>query len=175
LVWRYSPRLTEWSDKARAAPLPASGYGFIGIIVAINVAILSIIAVILIFAIGFALGFASLWKLALIFWALAFSALGLSATLFFLFVSYGSKVIVAYMLSRWVVSFISENALKYRYLLMFFGLLIYVLLQSLPYVGGIINFAVIIIGLGAVWLVRRDKRHATLLASQPNPEGQLEA
>ncbi len=167
LVWRYSKQLAEWSDKAKAKPMLASGYGFVGIVVAINVAILSIIAVVLIFGIGFALGFASLWKLAFIFWALSLSILGLGATTFFLFVCYGSKVIVAYMLSRLVVSLFSEKALKYRYLLMFFGLLIYVLLQSLPYVGGTINFVVIIVGLGTVWLVRRDKRYAALLAVQP--------
>jgi hypothetical protein len=167
LVWRYASKLEEWSDKARAKPLLASGYGFIGIVVAINIFILSILSVILIFAIGFALGFASLWKLTFIFWALAFSILGLVVTLFFLFVFYGSKVIVAYMLSRLVVGVISEKALNYRYLLMFFGLLIYVLLQSIPYgIGTVINFVVIIIGLGSFWLVRRDKRHAELLESQ---------
>jgi cytoskeletal protein CcmA (bactofilin family) len=173
LVWRYSDRLAAWSDKAKEAPLRASGYGFVGIIVAVNIAILSVIAVILLFAIGFALGFASLWKLAFIFWALSLSIVGLSATAFFLFVTYGSKVIVAYMLSRLVVGLISEKAIKYRYLLMFFGLLIYVLLQSIPYVGGTINFIVIIIGLGSVWLVHRDRRQVALLASQPE-KSQLE-
>ena len=127
---------------------------------------MTLIALILILAIGFALGFASLWKLAFIFWALSLSILGLAVTLFFLFVLYGSKVIVAYMLSRWVVGLFSERALQYRYLIMFFGLLINVLLQSLPYVGGLINFFVIIVGLGAFWLVRRDKRQAALLAGQ---------
>jgi hypothetical protein len=175
LVWRYSNPLIEWADKAREKPLLSSGYGFIGIIVAVNVAILSVIILILIFAIGFALGFASLWKLAFIFWALALSILGLVVTLFFLFVLYGSKVIVAYMLSRLVVGLFTEKGLKYRYLLMFFGLLIYVLLQSLPYVGGFINFAVIIVGLGSVWLVRRDKNRVTLLASQSIAEAQQEA
>lgn len=174
-VWRYSPRLEEWSDKAKAAPLAASGYGFVGIIVAINVAILAVLAFGLIVTIGFVLGFASLWKLAFIFWALALSMLGLAATLAFLFVFYGSKVIVAYMLSRWIAGLISEKALKYRYLLMFFGLLIYVLLQSLPYVGGTLNFIVIIIGLGAVWLVRRDERQAALLAKQVASEPQVAA
>ncbi len=170
LVWRYSDRLTKWSDKAREAPLRSSGFGFIGIVVAVNVAVLSIIAVILIFGIGFALGFASLWKLAFIFWALALSIVGLATTSFFLFVFYGTKVIVAYMLSRWIIGYFSEKGLKYRYLLMFFGLLVYVLLQSLPYVGGTINFIVIIVGLGSVWLVRRDNRHAGLLEGQPTDE-----
>lgn len=174
LVWRNSERLAEWSNKARKTPLRASGYGFVGIIVAVNIAILSVIALILIFAIGFALGFASLWKLAFIFWALSLSILGLSTTAFFLFVIYGSKVIVAYMLSRLVVGLISEDTIKYRYLLMFFGLLIYVLLQSLPYVGGAINFIVIIIGLGSVWMVHRDRRNKVLLATQPELESELE-
>jgi hypothetical protein len=95
--------------------------------------------------------------------------------LFFLFVCYGTKVIVAYMLSRWLVGLFSDRVLQYRYLVMFLGLLIYVLLQSLPYIGGTLNFIVIIIGLGAVWLVRRDKRHAELLGSQSSNEVQLEA
>ena len=34
-VWRYSSQLTEWSDKARAKPLLASGYGFIGFFVSV--------------------------------------------------------------------------------------------------------------------------------------------
>ena len=110
----------------------------------------------------------------MIFWALAFSVLGLTTTLFFLFVCYGSKVIVAYMLSRLVVGLISEEAHKYRYLLMFFGLLIYVLLQSLPYVGGAINFIVVIIGLGSVWLVRRDKQHVALLENFSSNSTQVE-
>jgi len=175
LVWRFSSRLTEWSEKAKAAPLLSSGYGFIGIVVAVNIAILSILAFVLIVGIGFALGFASLWKLAFIFWGIALSVLGLVVMLFFLFVCYGTKVIVAYMLSRWIVGLFSERVLQYRYLMMFFGLLIYVLLQSLPYIGGFINFAVIIVGLGAVWLVRRDKRHEALLASQSTSGTQLEA
>jgi hypothetical protein len=173
LVWRKPDQLAEWSNKAKQAPLRASGYGFVGIIVAVNIAILSVIALILIFAIGFALGFASLWKLAFIFWALTLSILGLSVTTFFLFVTYGSKVIVAYMLSRLVVSLFSDKAIKYRYLLLFFGLLIYVLLQSLPYIGGVINFIVIVIGLGSIWLVHRDLRHAVLIANQPE-KSQLE-
>jgi hypothetical protein len=175
LVWRYSPQLGEWADKAKAAPLPASGYGFVGWVASVVVAILSVVAVVLIFAIGFTLGFASLWKLAFIFWALALSALGLAATLFFLFVCYGTKVIVAYMLSRWVVGLFSEKGLKYRYLIMFFGLLIYVLLQSLPYVGGAINFVFIVVGLGAVWMVRRDKRDAALVESYMATQAQIEA
>jgi hypothetical protein len=176
LVWRYPSKLTEWSNKAKTNTLAASGYGFVGIIIAVNVFILSIIVVILVLGIGFALGFASLWKLAFVFWALALSSLGLVTTLFFLFVFYGSKVIVAYMLSRLVVGLISEKALKYRYLLVFFGLLIYVLLQSLPYgIGGVVNFLVIIVGLGAVWLVRRDNRHKALIDEHLERETQIEA
>jgi hypothetical protein len=78
------------------------------------------------------------------------------------------------MLSRLVVGLLSEKAIKYHYLLMFFGLLIYVLLQSLPYIGGTINFIVIIIGLGSVWLVHRDRRREALLATQPKLESRLE-
>jgi len=163
MVWRYSNQLSDWSDMVKAKPLKAAGFGFIGIVVAVNVAILSIITVLLILTVGFGLGFASLWKLAFVFWGLAFSAVGLASTSFYLFVCYGSKLIVAYMLSRLAVGLISEGVLRYRYLIMFFGLLIYVLLQSLPYVGSFLNILVILVGLGSVWLVHRQKREFALI------------
>ncbi|HIE56769.1 MAG TPA: polymer-forming cytoskeletal protein [Anaerolineales bacterium] len=163
MVWRYPARLSAWTDKVKTRPFPALGYGFIGFVVAINVFILANIVMVLLLVAGFWLGFSSLWKLAFVFWLLGFSVLGLATTSFYLFVFYGSKAIVAYLFSLWTFGRFSGDAARHRYLLMFAGLLIYVLLQSLPYVGWLINILAVMAGVGAAWLAHRSRRDEKLV------------
>lgn len=161
MVWRYPRKSSAWAEKVKSKPWPALGYGFLGIVIAVNVFVLMNIVVILVAVAGFWLGFSGLWKLAFVLWGLGFTSVGLTGSLGYLFVFYGSKVIVAYLFSRWVVGYFSEHALRYRYPVVAGGLLGYVLLQSLPFVGGPINLLAIMAGMGSVWLVYREARKTT--------------
>jgi hypothetical protein len=167
MLWRYPSKTVAWADKTRSKPFPSLGYGFLGIVVAVNVFVLMNIVTVLIAAGGFWLGFSGLWKLAFVLWSLGFTSLGLFGSLFYLFVFYGSKVIVVYMFSRWVAGYFSEESLRYRYLVVSGGLLVYVLLQSMPFVGWLINLLAIMAGMGAVWLVYRDGRKAAEALPEP--------
>ena len=171
MLWRYGERVSRWVAQVKEKPLPSLGFGFLGIVVSVNIFVLANIALVLVAVAGFWLGFSGLWKLATVFWSLGFTLIGLGFTLFYLFVFYGSKAIVAYLFSRWAVGIFSEDALRYRALLMFGGLLVYVLLQSLPYVGWLINLLAIMAGMGAVWLAYRDQRRA----AQALPDAAAEA
>ena len=173
MLWRYPKRAADWVDKIKSKPFPSLGYGFLGIVIAVNIFILANIVAVLVAAGGFWLGFSGLWKLAFVLWSLGFTSLGLFGSLFYMFVFYGSKVIVVYMFSRWVVGYFSEESLRYRYLIVSGGVLVYALLQSLPFVGWLISLLMIMAGMGSIWLVYRDGRPAADAVSEPVADVQL--
>jgi cytoskeletal protein CcmA (bactofilin family) len=158
VIWLLPTRLELWGEKLRAKPLPATGYGLLGLIVAANAFLVAVLIAAIILAIGLGLGFITVWDLAFIFWALAFSSLALATTLFFIFVTYISKIIVAYLTGLLIVKALIPKTAKYRIVPLLIGLLIYVLLASAPYIGWIIALAATVLGLGAVGVAYRDKR-----------------
>ena len=157
-IWLLPSKLELWTEKLRAKPLPATGYGLIGLIVAANAVIVVILIAVIILAIGLGLGFITIWDLAFIFWALAFSSLALGTTLFFVFVIYISKIIVAYLTGLLIVKALIPKTAKYRIVPLIIGLLTYVLLASAPYIGWAIALIATILGLGAVGVAFRDKQ-----------------
>ena len=157
-IWLLPSKLELWAEKLRAKPLPAAGYGLLGLIVAANAVIVVTLIAIIILAIGLGLGLITFWDLAFIFWALAFSSLALTTTLFFVFVIYISKVIVAYLTGMLIVKALIPKTANYRIVPLLIGLLIYVLLASAPYIGWAIAIIATILGLGAVGVAFRDKR-----------------
>ena len=157
-IWLLPSKLELWAEKLRAKPLPAAGYGLLGLIVAANAVIVVTLIAVIILAIGLGLGLITIWDLAFIFWALAFSSLALTTTLFFVFVIYISKVIVAYLTGMLIVKALIPKTANYRIVPLLIGLLIYVLLASAPYIGWAIAIIATILGLGAVGVAFRDKR-----------------
>lgn len=157
-IWLLPSKLELWAEKLRAKPLPGAGYGLLGLIVAANAVIVITLIAVIILAIGLGLGLITFWDLAFIFWALAFSSLALTTTLFFVFVIYISKVIVAYLTGLLIVKALIPKTANYRIVPLLLGLLIYVLLASAPYIGWAITIIATILGLGAVGVAFRDKR-----------------
>jgi len=157
-IWLLPSKLELWAEKLRAKPLPATGYGLLGLIVAANAVIVVILIAAIILAIGLGLGFITIWDLAFIFWALAFSSLALATTLFFVFVIYISKIIIAYLTGLLIVKALIPKTANYRIVPLLIGLLIYVLLASAPYIGWAIGLIATILGLGAVGVAFLDKR-----------------
>jgi hypothetical protein len=85
--------------------------------------------------------------------------MGFLMTLFTLFLAattFLSKAIVAYMAGTFVFSKVAPGALQYRILSLLLGLLVYVPLASIPYLGSFIGLAVTLLGLGAIWLSRKQ-------------------
>jgi cytoskeletal protein CcmA (bactofilin family) len=157
-IWLLPSRLELWGEKLRAKPLPAAGYGLLGLIVAANAVIVVTLLAAIILAIGLGLGFITIWDLAFIFWALAYSSLAFTTTLFFVFVVYISKIIAAYLAGLLIVKALIPKTASYRIVPLLLGLVIYVLLASVPYIGWAIALIATILGLGAVGVAFRDKR-----------------
>jgi len=89
------------------------------------------------------------------FWA----GLGILITLFTLFqvaITFLSKAIVAYLVGTFILSRAAPTFLQYRILPLMLGLLIYVPLASIPYAGLFLGWVVTLLGMGALWLARKQ-------------------
>ncbi len=152
-IWLLPKWLEKWADKVGKRPFGAAGWGLGAYIVGF----IGFFIVLLIFsAIGISLAVMTLWGLAFTFWGLALSSLSLAFAIFLLFVSYGSKIIVAFVFGRWVFKRLYPRANKHKLWPLLLGLLLYVLVYAIPFLGWAISLIVTFIGLGAVWLVYQD-------------------
>jgi cytoskeletal protein CcmA (bactofilin family) len=147
-----------------AKPLPAAGYGLLALIIAVNAVGVALLLSAMLIAVGLWLGSVTLWTLALLFWGLGFSLLTLAMSLLALSVFFVSKIIVSYLIvSLFLERFVPRLA-HYRALVLFLGVVLYILLRSIPHVGWVVEVILVVFGLGAMWLALRDRGNA---AEQP--------
>ena len=158
-LWLTPHLLERWAEKTRTKPLPSAGLGLVTYITGfIGVGLVAL----LIIAVGASLAYLSLWGLAITWWGLMFSALGMTFFIFILFVAYGSKVIVAYLIGWLILRRLLPRA-EHRIWPLLLGLLIYVLLVAIPFLGWVISVIVTLLGLGAVGLVYYDNQNKDVL------------
>jgi hypothetical protein len=169
-LWLFPKVISGSSDQLRAKPLPATGYGLLGLVIAVNLAGVVLLLAVIILAIGLFLGFATLWELAWTFMALGFFSLGLIATVFGLFALYISKAIVAYLAGAYILERWAPRAARYNVLSLLLGLTIYVLLVAIPILGWVIGVLVTAFGLGAAWLYYRASRPLSLQTTTGNAQ-----
>ena len=135
----------------------------------------ALLAAMLLIAVIFGLGSLTLAGLA---WGAFWSGtvgLGAFFTFFTILIAYGSKLVVAYPVGRWILQRLqSETASEpvgwsqgWPLLL---GVLLYVVAAGIPYLGFVISTLVTLLGLGAMWLSlrgRTSKIVAPALVLQP--------
>jgi cytoskeletal protein CcmA (bactofilin family) len=160
VAWLLPTFTADAADRVRARPLLALGYGLIGLVIAVNLIGVALVIGVLMLAIGLSLGYASLWNLTFLFWGVGFSALGLAVFILAAFVLYGSRMIVTYLvgsliLVRW------PNLARHRWLPLLVGLIPYLLVTSIPWIGWIFDILFMSVGLGAAWLTFRSKREVS--------------
>jgi cytoskeletal protein CcmA (bactofilin family) len=155
-IWLFSSFLRRSGEKLEAKPLQSTGIGLLALIISIALIGVVILVAALIIMLGIGLGALGLWDLAWAVWGVGFSSLGLASWLSLLFVSYGTKVIVVFLIGNLILRHLAPNSLKYKILPLLLGLLIYVLLAWIPYFGWVIAVLVNAVGLGAAWLAYRD-------------------
>lgn len=156
-IWLFSSFLNRSAQKVESKPLQATGYGLLGLILSIALIGVLILVALLILMLGIGLGYLNLWDLAWAVWGVGFASLGLAFWVSLLFVSFGTKVIVAYLIGLLILRRLAPKANQYLILPLLLGLFLYVLLASIPYFGWVIAVLVNSIGLGAAWLAYRDK------------------
>src|SRR3990172_3307892 len=126
----------------------------------------------MILAVGLWLSSVQLSSLALAVWAVGFSSLALVFSLSALFVAYGTKVIFAYLVGLLILKRAFPRAAEQRLWPLLVGLALYVLLVSIPGLGWVIAVLVTAIGLGAAWLLYRERGEMTASGVQTEIAGE---
>ena len=151
-------------DKAQAQALPAAGWGLLTAVLGYLAAILVGLAI---GVVGFLFGVITLGGLSNAIFGVGFSGLGAAAAVFTLLVSYGSKLVIAYLVSRIALEKIAPQWAGNRAVVMVLGVVAYVILRGVPIVGWVIRVAATVVGLGAMWLAFRDWRAARSVTPAP--------
>jgi cytoskeletal protein CcmA (bactofilin family) len=150
MVWLL-PRFVNNSVAAlQAKPWPSLGWGFVSLI-AFFIVFMALIAIVVLLSIF--LGIITLGELVgITLWA-GFLALG--AFMFFVVfaITYISKIIVSFLVGRWIVSKIQPEWAEKPWLPLIVGVVLFAILASIPWLGNLFAFVVILFGLGALWLL----------------------
>lgn len=147
-LWLRPAWLQKWSAQVGKRPSSTIGSGLAVYVVGFVGALLFLLIFI---AVGAGLGLATLWGLAFTWWGLSLSAVSLGFWTFVLFVAYLSKVIVTYWFGGWIWRrLLPDSGGQSRLGPLVLGLLLFVLLASIPYAGWALSMVVTFIGLGAV-------------------------
>jgi len=153
--WLFRKPLNQTAQALRARPLPALGIGLLVLLITSNIFLVGLLVAGLLFVIGFWLGGLGLWDFTLAFWALTFAALAFFLAALWFLVAYGTKLIVSYLVGSWLFEKLAPIASLPPFLGLVIGLLIYVLLRSIPMLGWVLGVLVTAWGLGACWLAYR--------------------
>jgi hypothetical protein len=90
------------------------------------------------------------------------ASLGLAFMLFWLSVFYISKIVVAFLFGRLLAGMVSKKAASGRLVPLFFGVIIYALIASIPYLGFVVSALATFFGLGALWVTLRQLKKASV-------------
>jgi cytoskeletal protein CcmA (bactofilin family) len=151
--------MTRWGERVRKSPWRAAGAGLLTALVGYAGALVSTL---LILAVFFFLIFLKLGGLGWTVLGLGLSATWLALALFSLAIVYLSKLAVGYIAGRWILERISPRLVARAFWPMLLGILLYILLRSIPWLGWAIAVIVTLVGLGAVWLVLQEERRPYL-------------
>jgi len=152
-VWKLPSLLTSATEQARARLLPSAGWGLVVVILGyVGAAIIGV----MIFVAGILFGVITLGGLSQTIFGVGFSTLSLVFTVFTLLVSYGSKLVVAYLVGRVIVKAFAPQAPDNKWWPLVAGVTLYVLFRSIPLLGWLVGIAVTLVGLGAMWLLFRQ-------------------
>jgi cytoskeletal protein CcmA (bactofilin family) len=156
MLWLTRRPLEASGAPLRSRPWRTLALGLLVLVVTLNLFLLALLLVTLIFAIGLGLNAIGLWGVAAVVWILAYAGLAIALTLLWLFIVYGTKVIVSYHFISWVFDqFDLRKSRWMEVLIVFLGALLYSLLRTIPYVGWGIGLLVIAAGMGAAWTAYR--------------------
>jgi cytoskeletal protein CcmA (bactofilin family) len=154
ILWQLPGLLRKVSDKAEGEPLPSLGWGLVSIL---TVYLGAVLAIGLIIAGAIFLGVITLGELAKVILVIGFSSLGLVLAGFGLLVSYGSKIIVSYLVGKLILNWLAPKYEGGMIWPLVIGLLIYTFLRAIPLgLGLLVGLVVTLVGIGAIWLVIRD-------------------
>jgi hypothetical protein len=154
-IWLFPGHLRRWGEKLKKEPFSSLGLGLAAIIVG-SVGLALLWALIIAIALGIGrIGFSGLGTM---FGLLGFFGVSTAGAIFFVIVMYISKIIFAFQAGFLILKRYDRKSFWFRLGVLALGLLIYVLLAAIPFIGWAWSVVVILLGTGAVFLVFNDDR-----------------
>jgi len=150
IAWLAPRWITAPAEKLVSRPLPSLVLGLVGLVAA-PISWFVALGVIVVLAVVF--GLLSLGGLTGLILLAGFPALGLAFVAILFILSYLCQSIVAYLGGRWILSHIRPEWNSKIYGPLLIGLLILGLLFAVPVAGGLLQFLIVLVGLGAIALV----------------------
>jgi hypothetical protein len=153
LVWLLPASLQQPLETLTSKPLPSLGYGALGYLlfwIAVLFEVLLLVLVTILFGVLTLGGLSA---------GVFFTGLGgiiIIITLFLLITAYVSKVIVGLWAGRWIMAKIKPDNADNPYAALIVGVIILVLLVSIPLLGGLLKIVATCFGLGALVLIGKD-------------------
>ncbi|RPJ26152.1 MAG: hypothetical protein EHM33_12590 [Chloroflexi bacterium] len=161
LLWLFPFFVQGLSGKLQAAFLPSLGWGIVAYAAFFFLLLITIVGMI---AGGLLFGILTLGGLAGTVVGLGLLSLFALILGFVLVTSFVAKIVFGQALGRWLLARTSPTLAEHRFWPMILGVIITVViiaLLSFPlipgFLGGLLNFAVILLGLGAFWLWGRER------------------
>jgi hypothetical protein len=174
-LWLRPALIQRPAERLLRKPLPAGGYGLLALFITPGALAIIILLAVLLFFLGMWLGGVALWGLAFLLWGIGYPILILALSLFALAVLYGSKVIVADLVGKLILKRLAPQSLEAArgIVPLLLGLVLYVLVRSIPFLGLAVEVVVTVFGLGALWLALRHAPSPAPVPSAPVQAGDL--
>ena len=153
-LWLLPVLFEQVAERTQEQPWLAAAWGLLVGIVGYGGALLAAFLIILLVA---GLAALTLAGLATHTFGLGFSVLGLAFSLFLIMGAYASKLVVVYPLSHHLLARFVPGWNQYKIVPLLLGVVVFVLLRSIPYLGTLFEIGVTVVGLGAMWLSFRSR------------------
>jgi cytoskeletal protein CcmA (bactofilin family) len=148
LLWLLPAWTKRMADSIETRPLPSMGWGVIAFL-AFLAGVIGLVIATVVLAILF--GYLTLGGLV----ALVISVgLLMNATLvvgYIAFTAYLAEIVVAFVAGRWLLRRAQPAWLEQPFAPLALGLVVYVALSAVPWLGTIVGLVVVLLGLGALW------------------------
>ena len=149
LAWLFPFNMKRWAVRSTEKPWLVALYGLAYIILAF---VGAIIAAVVVVGLALAFAFIKLGGLGFLIAALGLFTIGILFFVFYLFAFFISKVVFAYLLGMLIFKRLAPNLAEGRFWPFLLGLVIYIFLVAIPYVGWIVAFAAVLLGTGSIGL-----------------------
>ncbi len=162
VLWLSPGPLEKAGSPFASRPFRTTAVGLVVLVIVFNLFVLALLLAAVIFSLGLGLNFLGLWQLSIALWIASYACLALILVGLWLFVVYGSKIIIVSQLARRWPAGVNPPAPWIKAVVLGAGMLIYVLLRSVPYIGWVFAVLVTAAGLGSCWLDYRARRTGQL-------------
>lgn len=154
-LWLLPKFFQKSVDQAGSKPLLAGAVGFLSILVGYVGAFLAFLVILLV---GILLAVLTLGGLSATILVVGILGLILILFIFTVIIIWISKLVVAYLGGQWIMQKLAPQAPWQKIWALAIGVVIYVLLAAIPYIGWIVSLVVTLIGMGALWYAFQSRQ-----------------